>query len=278
MEVFVDGKSPLLLPPRLRPAGRSPVEATYLLLILDEPLQTPEERSPVAEEPAPARTASGVEIAKVISVPFDENTYVFSLPGRDDCVVFDPGLQPRSIIELLDERSLTPAAILCTHAHTDHIAGNEALKKRWPEAPLVIGRNEAHKLTDPVENLSAMFGFEVISPEADRTVAAGETIEYAGMQWSVLDTPGHSTGHVTFLLEVEGKVHAVSGDVLFKGSVGRTDFPGCDFETLRESIHSQLFPLPGDTIVYPGHGPTTTIDEEKRTNPLVGVPAGWIES
>lgn len=231
----------------------------------------------MSDENELSSTASTVRIAKVISVPFDENTYIFHRPERDDCLVFDPGLQPKSIIELLDERKLSPAAILCTHGHTDHIAGNEALKNRWPDAPLVIGRGDASKLTDPDGNLSAMFGFKVMSPQADETVVGGQTYEAAGMKWRVVDTPGHSIGHVSFLLEDDDQpIHAVAGDVLFKGSVGRTDFPDGDFETLREAIHSQLFTLPDETIVYPGHGPTTTIGEERRTNPLVGAPAGYL--
>ncbi len=223
--------------------------------------------------------ASGIVVAKVISVPFDENTYLFHLAGRQECVVFDPGLQPGAILKLLDARGLTPAAILCTHGHSDHIAGNEALKGRWPLVPLVIGRGDEPKLTDPVGNLSAAFGFEILSPEADQTVVGGDLYKAAGMAWRVLDTPGHSSGHVSFVLETPGgETHAVAGDVLFRGSVGRTDFPDGDFETLRESIHTQLFTLPDDTVVYPGHGPTTTIGEEKRANPFIGAPAGWVES
>lgn len=214
----------------------------------------------------------------MISVPFDENTYVFSLQGRDDCIVFDPGLQPKTIIELVEKQGFTPAAILITHGHSDHIAGNGALKERWPDAPLVIGVGDAPKLTDPESNLSAKFGFDLISPEADATVTGGDTYEAAGMTWRVVDTPGHSSGHVSFLLEMEGEpaVHAVAGDVLFQGSVGRTDFPDGDFETLKEAIHSQLFTLPDETIVYPGHGPATTVGVERRTNPFVGAPAGYL--
>lgn len=229
-------------------------------------------------ESASVSAPSRVVVQKVVSVPFDENTYVFRLEGRTDCVVFDPGLQPNSIIRLIEEAGLTPAAILCTHGHTDHIAGNGALKERWPGLPLIIGKGDEPKLTDPAQNLSGQFGFDVRSPEADSTVEGGDTYEAAGMSWRVVDTPGHSSGHVSFLLELDGETHAVAGDVLFDGSIGRTDFPDGDFETLQRSIHEQLFTLPDDTIVYPGHGGTTTIGKEKRTNPFVGVPAGYTEA
>jgi glyoxylase-like metal-dependent hydrolase (beta-lactamase superfamily II) len=215
-------------------------------------------------------------LAKVISLPFDENTYIANLPGRDDCIVFDPGFEPDAIFEYLEKHGLTPAAIVCTHGHADHIVGNSALKDRWPECPLVIGRGDAPKLTDPQLNLSAAFGASLVSPPADRTLDEPDQFEAAGLTLDVLAAPGHSAGHVVFLCRQTQPWHVFGGDVLFRGSVGRTDFPDGDFDALRASIHDKLFTLPDDTIVLPGHGPATTIGQEKRTNPFVGVPAGYV--
>jgi hydroxyacylglutathione hydrolase len=215
-------------------------------------------------------------LGKVISQPFDENTYIAHLADRKDCIVFDPGFEPDAILEYLQEHSLTPAAILCTHGHSDHIAGNATLKREWRDVPLVIGVGDASKLTDPRGNLSAMFGASLISPPADRTVDEPEVFEAAGLELEVLSTPGHSSGHVVFVCRQFEPWHVFGGDVLFRGSVGRTDFPDGDFETLRAAIHDKLFVLPDDTIVLPGHGPATTTGREKQTNPFVGAPAGYI--
>jgi hydroxyacylglutathione hydrolase len=215
-------------------------------------------------------------IGRIVSMPFDENTYVAHVPGRDDCIVFDPGLEPEAILEYLDEHALAPAAILCTHGHSDHIAGNGALKRRWPECPLVIGIGDAPKLTDPQLNLSAPFGLPMVSPPHDQTVDDGDLYEAAGMKLDVLTAPGHSIGHVVFLYRDTQPWTVFGGDVLFRGSVGRTDFPDGDFESLREAIHSKLFTLPDETVVLPGHGPATTVGREKRSNPFVGAPAGFV--
>lgn len=219
----------------------------------------------------------GVRVWRIVSVPFDENTYVFAADGRDDAVVFDPGLQPAAIASTLDAAGLTPAAILCTHGHADHIAGNAALKQRWPDARLLIGEGDEPKLSDPVGNLSAMSGLDFTSPPADATLRGGEAYEAAGLAFEVRDTPGHSAGHVSFVLRAGGNTHVVAGDVLFNRGVGRTDFPDGDAATLVRSIHQELFPLPDASIVYPGHGPTTTIGEERRENPFVGAVAGYPE-
>lgn len=220
--------------------------------------------------------ASQLQLGKVISAPFDENSYIAHWEGRDDCIVFDPGFDPDAVFDYLEQQGLAPAAILCTHGHSDHIAGNAALKDRWPQAPLVIGVGDAYKLTDPAGNLSAAFGALLVSPPADRTVDEPEQFEAAGITLDVLATPGHSAGHVAFLCRQAEPWHVFGGDVLFRGSVGRTDFPDGDFDSLRASIHDKLFSLPDNTIVLPGHGPVTDIGREKRSNPFVGAPAGYV--
>ena len=147
-------------------------------------------------------------------------------------------------------------------------AGNLA----YPGAPLVIGRNDERMLSDPVLNLSAHSGFPVTSPPADSLVAEGDILEIAGFQWEVLDIPGHSPGHVVFLQRFPtGQVAVFGGDVLFRGSIGRTDFPGGDHEALIRGIRRKLFTLPEDTVVYPGHGPVTTVAREMRSNPFCGL-------
>jgi glyoxylase-like metal-dependent hydrolase (beta-lactamase superfamily II) len=216
-----------------------------------------------------------LQIGRVVSAPFDENTYIAHLDGRDDCVVFDPGLEPDAILAYLAKHGLAPAAIVCTHGHSDHIAGNAVLKLRWSGCTLVIGAGDAEKLINPVLNLSAAFGFAITSPPADRTLSEGERFSAAGLELDVLDAPGHSVGHVVLVCKQVQPWRLFCGNVLFAGGVGRTDFPDGSFEQLRDAIHHKLFTLPDDTIVLPGHGPETTIGGEKRMNPFVGAPAGY---
>jgi glyoxylase-like metal-dependent hydrolase (beta-lactamase superfamily II) len=216
-----------------------------------------------------------LRVGVIVSAPFDENTYIAHLAGRNDCIVFDPGFEPDAIFAYLDQHSLTPAAIVCTHGHSDHIAGNHALKERWPDCPLAIGAGDAAKLVNPALNLSAAFGFSLVSPAADRLLAEAERFAAAGIELDVLETPGHSIGHIVLVCRQVRPWRVFGGDVLFAGSVGRTDFPDGSFEVLRDAIHRKLFTLPDDTIVLPGHGPETTIGREKRTNPFVGTAAGY---
>jgi glyoxylase-like metal-dependent hydrolase (beta-lactamase superfamily II) len=211
-----------------------------------------------------------LNIHSLVSMPFQENTYVVWHDGSSEALVIDPGLEPDLIFEFLEEKGLRPIAILNTHGHADHIAGNAPLKDAFPEAPLVIGAGDEPLLTDPLANLSAPFGFSIVSPPADRLLREGDIVDYAGIRLEVLDVPGHSPGHIVFVHRAN-PVRVFGGDVLFQGSIGRTDFPGGDADLLITGIRTKLFRLPDDAIVYPGHGDVTTIGEEKRSNPFVRV-------
>ena len=210
-----------------------------------------------------------IQIRTIESEPFAENSYVVWREGSREAFVIDPGFEPDLIREVLAENGLTLAAIVCTHGHVDHIAGNADLKHAYPEAPIVIGTRDAKFLTDPVVNMSAAFGYEVKSPPADKLVKEGDTFSAAGIDLEVFDIPGHSPGHVVYLVREMTPLVVLGGDVLFRGSVGRTDFPGGSFETLKAGIKRVLWPLPPETVVYPGHGPVTTIGHERRTNPFL---------
>jgi hydroxyacylglutathione hydrolase len=216
-----------------------------------------------------------IQVAVIVSAPFDENTYVANLAGRTDCIVVDPGLDPEEILAYLDSEKLEPAAILITHGHSDHIAGNGPLKERFPDCPIVISHEDAAKLTDPMLNLSGAFGAHLVSPAADVLVGEGDVYRAAGFELEVREVPGHSSGHVVFIWRAGRPIVVFGGDVLFAGSIGRTDFPDGSFEQLASHIHAKLFTLPDDTQVLPGHGPVTTVGQEKRTNPYVGAPAGY---
>ena len=210
-----------------------------------------------------------VQILTIESQPFAENSYIVWEDGGTDCFVLDPGFEPELIREALNDRGLTLVAIVCTHGHCDHIAGNTALKRAYPNAPIIIGAGDAPMLTDSMLNMGAPFGFDVTSPPADELVGEGEKLTVAGVEMEVFEVPGHSPGHVVYVIRGTTPVTVLGGDVLFRGSVGRTDFPGGSFEQLKAGIQRVLWPLPDSAVVYPGHGPVTTTGREKRTNPYV---------
>ena len=176
------------------------------------------------------------------------------------------------MLEYLQDEGLTVVAILNTHGHTDHIAGNRVIKKMFPHAPIIIGSNEADLLLDPIANLSSVFGQAIISPLADLLVNDGERLELAGFVFKVREIPGHSPGSVVYIACEEAPPIVLGGDVLFAGSIGRFDFPGGDGSLLVEGIRSKLFDLPDETRLFPGHGPSTTIGIEREQNPFVRQP------
>ena len=210
-----------------------------------------------------------IQILTIESEPFAENSYLVWNEGGSEAFVIDPGFQPELIREALEERRLSLTAIVCTHGHCDHVAGNAELKQAYPNAPLIIGAGDAEMLTDPMRNMGALFGFDVVSPPADRVVREGESLTVAGVAMDVFEVPGHSPGHMVYVIRDSRPTLVLGGDVLFRGSVGRTDFPGGSFEQLKANIERVLWPLPDDTVVYPGHGPVTTTGHEKRTNPFL---------
>ena len=229
--------------------------------------------SPVMAHTDLIETPAGPCVVRVESAPFAENTYVLFRRGAPGCLIIDPGFEPGAIVESIRSRGLEPAAILLTHGHSDHIAGNASLRTSWPSLPILIGRGDAPKLLDPTGNLSAAFGAAVRSPPADRTLVDGETVDVAGFALAVREIPGHSSGHVVFVIGGCSPPLVFGGDVLFRGSIGRTDFPDGDFDLLAAGIVGKLYTLPDETIVFPGHGDTTTIGHERRHNPYVSDPA-----
>ena len=211
----------------------------------------------------------GLAAIRVESLPFAENSYVLFRDGGSDCLVVDPGFEPEEIIAAVEARGLQPRAILLTHGHSDHIAGNAALRDRWPGLPILIGRHDADKLTDPEGNLSAPFGLALVSPSADRLLGDGDVLSEGGIGLVVREVPGHSRGHVVYRVTDCDPPVVLGGDVLFRESVGRSDFPDGDPAALAAGIRSILYTLPDETLVLPGHGPATTVGHERRHNPFV---------
>jgi glyoxylase-like metal-dependent hydrolase (beta-lactamase superfamily II) len=198
--------------------------------------------------------------------PVAENCYIARRDGSDHAVIVDPGDEAERILGVVESLGLEVDAILVTHCHFDHI-GAVAPVARATGAPVWCPEIEVPILAD-IMSFVPFSGFGPYeSYEADHALGGGERLELAGMDIDVLFTPGHSPGHVTYSIPDE---HALfSGDVLFKGSVGRTDLPGGDWNTLLESIRSLADAFPEETTVYPGHMGVTTLGVERVTNPFL---------
>jgi glyoxylase-like metal-dependent hydrolase (beta-lactamase superfamily II) len=195
-----------------------------------------------------------------------ENCFVVRRDGSDRGLIVDPGEEAERILHVVDELGLGIDAILVTHTHFDHI-GAVAPVAKATGAPVYCPEIEVPVLADIMSYVPWPGFGPYESYDADETVSGGETLELAGFEIDVLFTPGHSPGHVTYAIRDEPAVF--SGDVLFQGSVGRTDLPGGDWETLLASIRSLVEGLPEDTRVYPGHMGLTTLGAERATNPFL---------
>jgi glyoxylase-like metal-dependent hydrolase (beta-lactamase superfamily II) len=209
-----------------------------------------------------------VLIAGLTVGPLEENCWLVGAAPR--CAVVDPGAESGRIFAEIERRGLVPERILLTHGHVDHIAHCAHVAERYGIG-LWVHRADLPYLERPQwPELESFLGARPCPPP-ERFVADGEAIEVAGLELRVLHTPGHTPGGVCFVHEPSRTI--LAGDTLFAGSVGRTDLPGGDWSALVRSIQTKLFPLGGDYRLLPGHGPETTLEQERRSNPFVGVDA-----
>jgi hydroxyacylglutathione hydrolase len=191
------------------------------------------------------------------------NCYIVGCEETQEGVVIDPGEHPKRILKAIEDSGLAIRYVLNTHCHFDHVGANAEIVTATG-APLALHPAELPILQ--ARGGAALFGVMAReSPLPDVELEPGQVLEVGTLRFQVLYTPGHSPGGVTFYLEQEGV--AFDGDVLFAGGVGRTDLPGGDWDTLMHSIHQVLFALPDETVLYPGHGPKTTVGREKAHNP-----------
>ncbi|MBQ4422253.1 MAG: MBL fold metallo-hydrolase [Schwartzia sp.] len=196
-------------------------------------------------------------------MPFDENCYVVS-DDTGEGVVIDPGGMAKEILAYIREAKLSIKAVLDTHGHCDHIGANDAIRDAT-EAPLYIHKEDGAMISDIRLNLSAFMGFKVISRPAEHLLSEGDKISFGNSELEVIHTPGHTKGGVCFV----GDGVAFTGDTLFAGSIGRSDFPGGSEVELIGNIKKKLLALPDETKVYSGHGPSSEIGWERKCNPYL---------
>jgi glyoxylase-like metal-dependent hydrolase (beta-lactamase superfamily II) len=193
-----------------------------------------------------------------------------------EAVVIDPGFSSenegkKTVLHTIETNDLHVKYIINTHGHVDHTSGNGVVKKAT-HAPILIHRLDAPLLGESGKDWASMFEYEIASPPADKTLNEGDAIHFGKQAFAVLHTPGHTPGGISLV----GTDCVFVGDTLFQESIGRTDFPGGNYEALIRSIKEKLAVLPDSFIVYTGHGPTTTVGTEKRNNPFLLKPEHYV--
>ena len=203
---------------------------------------------------------------KLIVGVLETNCYLIGCKKTKKALVIDPGGEEKIdlILDILEKNNFNLEYIVNTHGHIDHIAGNSLLKAKT-EALLLIHRLDANMLVDANNNFSSFMGKEMCSPPEDKLLAEGDEVSLGTLNLRVIHTPGHTPGGISLVLNNI----VFTGDTLFAGGIGRTDLPGGSYQDLQKSIKEKLLVLSDDKKIYPGHGPYSTIGEEKRRNPYI---------
>ena len=213
-----------------------------------------------------------MHIDKLTLGAYETNSYILrSDAAAKDVLIVDTGLTPQPLINFLKQNELNPVALILTHGHADHIAGITPLRQSFSGIKVAIQADDSPMLASGLKNLSCLAGTSIETGPADLIIETEEPVKFAGLTLNVLHTPGHTPGGICLYSQSDSVVF--SGDTLFAGSIGRTDFPGYNikkcFTQLVGNINAKLATLPADTKVLPGHGPETTIGNEKKHNPYL---------
>ena len=217
-----------------------------------------------------------MQIDTIVLGDFQTNCYCVRKDEKSrQCLIIDPGLEAEPLVQMLNHNEYSPVDILLTHGHADHIGGVETLRENWPDVKVTIHKDDASMLTSPTRNLSLMAGYMVQTQPADELLNSENSFYTSvGLRFRLLNTPGHTPGGICLYDASEQVLFA--GDTLFAGSIGRTDFPGGNTSQLLEMIREKILILPDATKIYPGHGPATTVKQEKDFNPFVSAGASGL--